>query len=182
MADLHVQGVTLAPERLRLLRRFSLSTGNQTVNAALSTTAQVVVGPSLVLPTLEPRQAARLIWALCGVSDAGGTHMLTAVSAALIFAAANAPLNNQNLKQLRVWQCNYSPVLLGQLGIRFGVVDDEFFYGTDYLEYLTPAGSSPGAFNLNVQADVTNASAGALPVTFVITILMEIYQLDVGVG
>lgn len=171
----------MEPRRVRTLRRFALSTGNQNVNAAASQNAVSLAGPSLFLPVIEARQALRLIEGAAFITDGANTHFLTVLGAEMHLAVANLATTTPNLKQLRVWQPNYAGVIIGGAGIRWGFKDDEFVYGTDYLD-LSIAGAQAGSYNLAMSADVSNSDAAIHAVTFVITVLVEIYQLDLDLG
>lgn len=166
------------PRVRRALRRFALSTGNVNVNAAASQNAVSLGGPSLFLPVIEARQALRIIEGLASITDGTNTHFLTLLGAEMHLAVANAATSTPNLKQLRVWQPNYGSVIIGGTGVRWGFKDDEFIYGTDYLD-LSIAGAQAGSYNLAMSADVTNSDAAIHAVTFVITVLVEIYQLEI---
>lgn len=147
---------------------------------AASANAQSVFGPSLNLPAIDPTQALRIVSGLAAIRDAAGTHFLTMLGAQMIMAAANFSPLAQNLKQLRTWQPNYGPLLLGPIGATFGFIDDEYVFGTDYIEFIGPStGAAAGNFNLNIAADLSNSDAAPHNVTMVITVIVEIYQRQI---
>jgi hypothetical protein len=165
-------------DRKKALRRFALSTGNNVVSVPLATVATSFPGTPLLLPTIDAKQALRIISGLASVSDPNETGELTCLGASLVLEMANPP--NTGLKQLRIWQPNFSNVLMGKQGIRWGFIDDEYLYGTDYLEFLSTFGGAAGSFDVAIDADITNAdAANAHDVQFQITLLCEIYQLSV---
>lgn len=164
-----------ALEKFRLVRRFSQTkAGTASIAISANTLNALVVSP-LALPVMEPEQALRIIASETEVRDANQTHFITQVSASMELHFLNAAGGSVG-PALRVWQPNFAPTVLGGTGVKWSIEDDEYLYGTDYIE-MGVVGSIPGSFGVLTQGDYSNSDGvAAHTISGVITLLVEFYQ------
>ncbi len=156
----------------RLLRRLAQTTQANS-NVAASANAAQVICAQMILPTIDPTQAFRLIRGAAKIADANQTHFLTVLGSALVLAVS---LDNLGINY---HASNFAPVLIGATGVRFSFIDDEYVYGNDFVDLIPTVGGKPGVFNLTLMADITNSDAAIHAVAGSITVLMEVWQLEI---
>lgn len=156
-----------------LVRRFA-TTATADVNAAGTSTAQLLTGPSLAFPPApagtampNPKQVLRTVFGAALITDLNATHFLTCLGAnvQLQFGSGNT--------LLRAWNPAIANVLLGPAGVQWNWQDDEL-KGTDYIELTNPTG--PNSPTWTIEADITNSDAAVHAVHFRITMLFELYE------
>ncbi len=124
------------------------------------------------LPALDPTQALRIIAGVARFQDVSSSGKLQLLG-------SNAALYSTTGNPLRAWAPGLANFTVGLAGITFGWIDDEFVFGTDYLEILA-ASDTKGSFKVIAACDVTNTDGAAThSIGIALNLLVEIYQRTV---
>ena len=159
----------------RIQRRWTL-TAVASPSCVASSTHQIA-GPGFILPPLTARQALRIVACAAKLADGGETGKLTGLGF-YVQMALSTPTSGDK-RSVRVWQASIGNILLAASGIHIGFEQKDWFYGTDYIDIAQSVGASPGVFNLDCFADVTNSDVAAHNASMSITALFEILDLPV---
>ena len=164
----------------RLLRRISLSTGIVTKSIPANAVSSGSSPGGLQLPVIDPTQGLKIVAGFAQVSDQANSQKLTVVGCvAGLWLSGSGGVDQLNVRAYQPQSnANVAGFFLATTGIRWSWYDPDMLHGADYKE-LSFVGITPGSFNLETNIDISNSDAAPHNVTFILSALVELYQLDV---
>jgi hypothetical protein len=136
------------------------------VNAAATSIAQQINGPSLTLPVPNQKQALRIVEAMALFEDVNATHFLTVEGCGIFVSVAGVVV--------RAWNPQIAHVIAGPTGILQTVADPEVIAGNDYAEMF----ASLNSVTIQCAADVSNSDAAVHAFHQRLVAIVELYQID----